>query len=215
MSGDELKQLGQRLRQRDAEREAWLASDEAAELTAPPSAAERERLLRAVLPPARAMPARRAPWAWAIGSLAVAAAAAALLLSQRPPQLPDYSVRVASIGYSEVRGEPPPADGAAKVAVGMAFEVVLQPAAAFTGELAARVVIEVDGRSEALAWAPEVAATGAVRFRGEVGREVRLPLGHARLGFVVGAPRAVAAWTPSAAADPARAVLWLPIEVVP
>lgn len=218
MSGDELRELGKRARRRDAEREAWLASDEAAELIAPPSAEERQRLLRAVLPGAHdaGVPARRSPWAWAAGGLAfAAAAAAAVLLSMPPPELPSYAVRVTSIGYSEVRGEPPPADGSAKVAVGMAFEVVLQPAESFRGAVAARVVIEGPGGVQPVSWAPEMASTGAVRFRGEVGREVRLPLGRSRLGFVVGAPRAVEAWTPDASADPARTVLWLAVEVVP
>ena len=64
MSGDEMHELGERARRREAEREAYLASDEAAELIAPPSAEERQRLLRAVLPPARAgaQTARRSPF---------------------------------------------------------------------------------------------------------------------------------------------------------
>lgn len=218
MSGDEMHELGERARRREAEREAYLASDEAAELIAPPSAEERQRLLRAVLPPARADAhgARRSPWTWAVGGLAFAAATAAVVVLSLPTSaLPSYSVRVDSIGYSEVRGEPAPTDGSAKVAVGMAFEVVLQPAESFRGALAARVVIDTEGRVAPLAWSPELASTGAVRFRGEIGREVMLPLGRSRLGFVVGAPSAVEAWTPGAGDDPARAVLWLAVEVVP
>jgi hypothetical protein len=184
MSDELLRSLGREAKARARERDAWLEGPDAAELTAPPTDAERARLLSAVLPP----PAPEAPrrWVWSLGFGLAAVAAVVIAFLAPPTAAPRYALELPGIGYSEVRGEAPGPRPVLRLARGVTAEVVLRPSAATSAQVEVRVVLEHGGTERPLAWSPERAETGALRFRAEVGAGLDLPTGRSRLGFAVG-----------------------------
>ncbi len=225
MSDDPLEALGRVARERDAERERWgeePGRDRA--LLEPPSADERARVLAKVLPRVSergaAVPERRPLFpSWASALAGVAAAAALVVVSvmwgrATAPVLPEYALEVPSLGYSGVRGEAP-ARPVLAVVPAMALEVVLRPDGAWSEPLAARVFVEHQGQRRELSWPAHIAPTGACRWTGEVGREVELPVGRSRLGFVVGVPARVqgAELAQVDERSPGLRVRWLEIDV--
>lgn len=186
MSDELLRSLGREAEARARERDQWLEGPDAAELIAPPTEAERARLLRAVLPPAAPAPEAPRRWVWSLGLgfAAVAAVVVAFLLPSAA--VPRYALELPAIGYSEVRGEAPGPRPLLRLARGVTAEVVLRPSVATPTEVQVRVLLQHDGTERALAWSPERAESGALRFRAEVGVGLDLPTGRSRLGFAVG-----------------------------
>lgn len=211
MSDEDLKPLGDLAREREAERVRWEASDAARALIAPLGAAERRRFLRGVLPAEE--PERPRVLAWSGALAAVAACAAALTLVFTPAAaLPTYTLEIPTLGYSAVRGESAPAE-TWTLARGMAFDVVLRPAAAASGPVEARAFLEVASGRTGLDWPAEVSAEGAARFTGRVGERPVLPLGASRLVFAVGRPEDVRRWVKGGGDERALAVFHLDVVV--
>ena len=101
---------------------------------------------------------------FAIGSMAAAAALFLMLPAHAPGAIPAYEVAMA--GEQMQRGPAAPSGAARVFGPGSDVELVLRPAVAEAGPIAARGFISRDGRVEA--WAPpiEVSAEGAVRIAG-------------------------------------------------
>jgi hypothetical protein len=118
-------------------------------------------------------------------SLLVAVGVATLLRQGATPALPGYGLRLEG-QVALVRGEAPPPE-AAPFAPGNTFRLVLTPETRVAGEVAAHAYLLTDGSVEPLrAPAPRISADGAVLIEGEVGRDVLLPQGPARILVVVG-----------------------------
>ena len=148
-----------------------------------------DRLL--VASPARVIPLRPRRKALAtlftIGSLAAAAALFVMLPRRDPGVIPEYEVAMAG---EQTRRGPAAPDGAVRVfGAGSDVELVLRPAVAAKGPLAARGFLSRDGRVQA--WAPpiEVSADGAVRIAGTYETVFRgIAPGAVDLVLVVGRP---------------------------
>jgi hypothetical protein len=122
------------------------------------------------------------------------ALAASLLLAvgvftfMRPgtvPALPGYGLTLEG-QVTLMRGEAPP-PAAAPFAQGNHFRLVLTPATRVEGEVVARGYVFRDGEpAPFVAPAPRISDDGAVLIEGEVGHDVQLPQGNARLLVVVG-----------------------------
>ena len=131
---------------------------------------------------------------WTVpAALAAAALALVLWYGGRPPPLADYRLdwtgRVQPLRSPDSSGgEPAPV-----IAAGNRLELVLTPATAVEGPLAARVFVTGEGAPAALLEgpAPVVSEKGSVRFAGVVGRDIRLPPGEWQLLVVVGRPRSL------------------------
>jgi len=118
-------------------------------------------------------------------SLLVAVGVATLLRQGAAPALPGYGLRLDG-QVTLMRGESPPPQ-AAPFAAGNTFRLVLTPETRVDGEVAARAYLLSDGSIEPLpAPAPRTSDDGAVLIEGEVGDDVLLPQGAARILVVVG-----------------------------
>jgi hypothetical protein len=188
----ELTALADAARAREAAREAWAADPKAdPQLKAPLSAAERQRVLGAVLPPAP--PPRRAPlFALTLGGGLAAAAAVLLLVVGGGQPVPPYRLEVRSLGHQEVRGDGPTGSRLA-LKDGMRLELLLRPAQRPSAEVTAQVFLRGASGERPLAWAPERSPDGALRFVGTVGEAPVLTAADQALVFVVGPPDALAA----------------------
>ncbi len=180
---DPLKELGLLSRERDAERERF----EADPSNVPPlTDAQRASAIAAVATSRPPEPSRWMPRVFAFsGALAVAAAVLFIFFMPGAARLPTYTLDVPSIGYSTMRSEPEPGR-VLKLSNGMELEVLLRPDAPSSRVSSARADLVLDGETQKLDWEVELAETGAVRFRGELGRQVKLPLGRSRLRFSIG-----------------------------
>lgn len=197
MSGgdEDLKALGQRARERDAEREAWERGQGAGQedLLAPFSADEMARL-RGAVRDVQAPPKPNRTWAWG-GLVAAAAAVLLVVLIPRPgPELPPYGLELRSQGYAEVRSAT--VADAWTYARGMRFELVLRPATAVTEGLGAAAFVRTDDGVRRLDWTPNISTAGTARFIAEIGEG--LSPGPNRVVFVVGPEAAVDRWRPGA-----------------
>ena len=123
----------------------------------------------------------------ALGSLAAAAALFFTLPARDPGAIPAYEVAMA--GEQAQRG-PAPSEGAPRVfGPGSDIELVLRPAVAEKGPIAARGFLLRDGRVQA--WAPpiEVSSDGSVRIAGPYEAVFRgVAPGDVELVLVVGRP---------------------------
>ena len=126
----------------------------------------------------------------ALGSLAAAAALFLMLPAREPGAIPAYEVAMA--GEQAQRG-PAPLAGAPRVfGPGSDVELVLRPAVAEKGPIAARGFLSREGRAQA--WAPpiEVSSDGAVRIAGPYEAVFRgVAPGAVELVIVVGRPGAI------------------------
>lgn len=183
---DPLKELGAIAREREAERERF----EADPANAPKiSDAQRAQAIAAAVAmhrPQRASERGWMPRAIAFGgALAIAAAVLIMFVIPRPGALPSYTLEVPSLGYSSTRSGDPEPGRVLTLKKGMELDVVLRPDEPTSRSISAAASMIVDGTPVRLDWSPEIASTGAVRFRGELGREVNLPLGRVRLRFEI------------------------------
>ncbi len=134
---------------------------------------------------------------FAIGSMAAAAALFLALPARDPGAIPAYEVAMA--GEQSQRGPAAPSGAVRVFGPGSDVELVLRPAVAEKGAIAAQGFISRDGRVEA--WAPpiEVSADGAVRivgpyevvFRGVAPGAVELVLVVGRPGLIPSDPTLV------------------------
>jgi hypothetical protein len=128
--------------------------------------------------------------------LGAAAAVAAVLvflvrgLTTLPP-LPAYTAELNG-GTQAFRGEPVPPSGPQVFVPGSLLTLEVRPQQAVEGPVEVRgFLAPAAGAGEIVPWQPETGfetAGGAVRLRGTVGQEVRLPPGAWRLWIVVGRP---------------------------
>lgn len=144
---------------------------------------------KAAPPSAKLLPFRRrsliAGW-----SAAAAVAAAALFLFLRTPgslpPLPAYTAGL-SRGDQAFRGEPGPSTGLPVFSPGSVLTLDASPEQPVTGAVEARAFLDRGG--EIVPWEPEPPleiANGAVRLRGTLGREIRLPPGESRIWIIAG-----------------------------
>lgn len=182
---DPMKELGAIAREREAERERFEADP--AKVPAI-SDAQRARAIAAAVAMHRAAPQPQRAWMPRVlafgGALAVAAVVLVMFVIPKPGALPSYTLEVPSLGYSSTRSAPSTSD-LLKLKKGMELDVVLRPDAPVERAVSAKASMIIDGTPVPLDWSPELAPTGAVRFRGELGREVKLPLGRSRLRFEI------------------------------
>jgi hypothetical protein len=158
-----------------------VADEEAARSAAPAA----ETAGRNVVPfPRRTRPFFALPLALA-ASLLVAVGVVTLLRQGATPALPGYGLRLDG-QVALTRGEAPPPE-AAPFASGNTFRLLLTPQTRVTGEVAAHAyLLTGDTVAPLPAPAPRVSEDGAVLIEGEVGRDVLLPQGAARILVVVG-----------------------------
>lgn len=183
---DPLKELGAIARERDAERERF----EADPANNPAIGdADRAKIVAAAVALRSSQKKAARPMVWALGGMLAAAAAILLaVLIPRPGNdgaVPSYSIEVPSLGYSSLRGEPEPGK-LLTLKKGMELEVLLRPETPAQRPLDSAVYLQQGEKSERLEWSSDLAPTGALRFRGELGRELKLPLGKSRLRFFIG-----------------------------
>ena len=114
--------------------------------------------------------------------------AVGLIVFMRPgagPALPGYGLRLEG-QVTLMRGETPP-PATAPFAPGNHFRLVLTPDQRVEGDVVARAYVIADHESEPLAApAPQISSDGAVLIEGDVGTDVQLPHGDARLLVIVG-----------------------------
>jgi hypothetical protein len=125
------------------------------------------------------------------GPIALAASlllAVGLLTFMRPgaaPALPGYGLMLEG-QVTLMRGEAPPPQ-AAPFAQGNHFRLVLTPETRVEGAVVARGYVLTDGEpAPFVAPAARISPDGAVLIEGDVGRDVQLPHGDARLLVIVG-----------------------------
>jgi hypothetical protein len=140
---------------------------------------------------ARVVPFRRRATRFTVVPLALAASlllAVGVVTFMRPgavPALPGYGLALEG-QVTLMRGQTPPPQ-AAPFAQGNHFRLVLTPATRVEGQVVARGYVLSDGEPAPLvAPAPRISDDGAVLIEGEVGRDVQLPQGNARLLVIVG-----------------------------
>jgi hypothetical protein len=134
--------------------------------------------------PRRALRFAGVPLALAASAL-VAVGVLTLVRSGAVPALPGYGLRLEG-QVTLMRGETPPPE-AAPFAPGNHFRLVLTPDQRVEGGVVARSYLLVGDEPEPFAApAPRISADGAVLIEGEVGRDVQLPHGPARLLVIVG-----------------------------
>jgi len=139
----------------------------------------------------RVVPFPRRVRRFAVAPLALAASllvAVGLITFMRPgavPALPGYGLTLDG-QVTLMRGEVPPPQ-AAPFAQGNHFRLVLTPSTRVEGVVVARGYVLSDGEpAPFVAPAPRISDDGAVLIEGEVGRDVQLPQGDARLLVIVG-----------------------------
>jgi hypothetical protein len=120
----------------------------------------------------------------------VAVAAAALILLVRGPAsyppLPGYALAPVR-GDQEFRGDTKPATGVPVFSPGSVLTLDASPEQAVTGQVAAQAFAGQGAELVPLELRPQV-ENGAVRLRGTLGQEIRLPPGDWRIWVVVGRP---------------------------
>jgi hypothetical protein len=134
-------------------------------------------------------PRRKPRFAWVslalAASLLLAVGVVTLMQPGAVPSLPGYGLRLEG-QVTLMRGQSPPAQ-AAPFAPGNHFRLVLTPDQRVEGDVVARAyVLAGDKPVPFAAPAPRISADGAVLIEGEVGRDVQIPAGDARLLVVVG-----------------------------
>ena len=185
--------LGNEWRQRVTDQiAASMTSTEPAEPgsgDAGPVGVSRVRELRPSSPwGSRAKPLWLRPQFWA-PALAVAALFVVVALGLGDAtSIPTYGLEFSG-GASETRSPTAaPGEGQATVprlAVGSRFEVLLRPERQSDGPVESRVYVTTAGRLTRPTLRPETSESGALRFRGQVGRDLGLGAGEHRLVFVV------------------------------
>ena len=180
-SSPEARETYEAFRPLGPEFQASVVGKIAAELEKPaPKAEPREK--RARLLPFRPAVLRRVGWV-----TAAAAAAGLVLLVRLPasmPPLPAYTVALSG-GIKTFRGEEKP-PGPQVFAPGSRLTLDMRPQSLVTGEVEAQAFLARG--DDWISWRPEIeiAETGSVRLRGELGREIRP--GDWKLWVIVGRP---------------------------
>lgn len=146
------------------------------------------------LPTAKVIPLWRRPMAWA--SVAAAAAVAFLLVQpirgpspQSQGSLPTFELEVNG-GLATQRSEGK-VTGVPKYAADTEIEVVIRPQVRAKHPLAAKLFAFNGEQGQLLSTPIEVADSGSVRLKGQVGEVLKLAPGTWRLVFVVGATEAL------------------------
>jgi hypothetical protein len=148
--------------------------------------------VRAQEPQARVLPFRRAARRYGGWLMAAVAAAALFLFVRNPasmPPLPAYKARL-SDGAREYRGAAEPSAGPSVFFPGTQLTLEVTPEQAVTGPLEAHAFLARG--TDILPWEPEppldLSPQGAVRLRGRLGEEIRLPPGEWKIWVVIGRP---------------------------
>jgi hypothetical protein len=160
------------------------------ELFMPPSAADEEQRLEALLQAHFPVPARRRVPRWAqAGVVALAAASLVLMVVRRipPPPFDGGYVLGLSPGYLEERDEPGAAEVGRRYREGQPLELVLRPLASVDAPVSAVAFAVAEGRSTVLRIEPEVNAHGVITIAGTP-EALGLSVGRWELVVVVGPP---------------------------
>jgi len=142
------------------------------------------------LPAATVIPLWRRPSVWA--TLAAAAVVAFMLIQPGAPpgaspdgDIPTFELEVAA-GLASQRSESGPSDQVHRYSADTEIEVVIRPKVRAAQPLQARLFAFQGGQGQEIATPLEVAASGSVRLKGQVGATLGLGSGSWRLVFVVG-----------------------------
>ena len=120
------------------------------------------------------------PWVWGTGLAAAALCFVVVFGLRGSDAIPNYEIEVSG-GVSEMRSP----TVARRLTPDSSFEFVLRPERELNGLVRSRLYLETPEGLKAIPLPSETSASGAIRFRGHVERDLGLGAGDYKLVFVV------------------------------